>query len=164
MIIYCFFIIVITSTAVYSQSVVIGPDDPNYIANVIEEALQVGEVRDPAQRILLLQQMLEERIEEIELAASENKSEYIPSLVKAYEAILKNIEDTTEQVDEKKKGVNKALEIAEKSTKKHIEILTDLLEKVPSQAKLAIEHAIEVSKTGRNTALNRLKNPRGGGF
>lgn len=53
------FAVGITGTAVWSGAGVVGPDDPDYIANVIEEALQVGGVQDSAERILLLQQMVE---------------------------------------------------------------------------------------------------------
>jgi len=154
-IIFCLFVISITSTAVYSHPAIVGPDDPDYIANVIEEALQVGEVQNPAQRILLLQQMANRRIEEIELMAAKNKPEYIPGLVKAYKVIVQNIEDSIDQVTTEV-GLSKALEAVSNATAKHTEVLKSVLSKVPDQAKLAIEHAIEVSKTGGNTALDRL--------
>lgn len=101
--------------------------------------------------------MLERRIDEIEAIVTENKPEYIPGLTRAYEAILKNIEDTTEQAIGEGRDVSQALEVVERATKKHTEVLTDLLEKIPDQAKSAIEYAIEVSKRGRNTALDRLR-------
>lgn len=157
LIICCLFVLGITGTAVWSGAAVVGPDDPDYIANVIEEAFQVGRVQDPAERILLLQQMLERRIDEIEAMVTENKPEYIPGLARAYEVILKNIEDTTEQAIGDGRDVSDALEAVERATKKHTEVLTNLLDKVPEQAKSAIEHAIEVSERGRNTALDRLR-------
>ena len=45
-IICCLFVLGITGTAVWSGAAVVGPDDPDYIANVIEEAFQVGRVQD----------------------------------------------------------------------------------------------------------------------
>jgi len=53
-----------------------------------------------------------------------------------------------------------ALERVEKATRKHGEILADLLNKVPEQAKPAIEGAMEVSQRGRTTALAKLANAR----
>ncbi len=44
----------------------------------------------------------------------------------------------------------------QKATQKHINVLTGLLGKVPSQAVPHIQHAIDVSKTGQTTALNQL--------
>ena len=152
-IICCLFVVGITGIACWPD--IIGPDDPDYIASLIEEALQVGEVQDPAQRILLLQQMANRRIEEIELMAAENKPEYIPGLVKAYEVIVQNIEDsidqTTVEVD-----LSEALEAVSSGTAKHTEVLEGVWDEVPDEAKSAIEHAIEVSKTGRIVALERL--------
>lgn len=157
-IICCLFVVVgVTGTAAWSDPAVVGPDDPDYIANVIEEALRIGAVQDPAEKILLLQQMLERRIDEIEIVAAENKPGYIPGLVRAYETILTNIEDTAEQATDEGRDVSEALDAVERSTKKHTEVLTALLEKIPDQARSAIEHAIEVSKRGRNTALDRLR-------
>lgn len=156
-IICCLFAVAITGTATWSAAAVVGPDNPDYIANVIEEAFQVGRVQDPAERILLLQQMLERRIDEMKAMVTENKPEYIPGLARAHEAILKNIEDTTEQAISAGRDVSDALEAVERATKKHTEVLTNLLDKVPEQAKSAIEHAIEVSQRGRNTALDRLR-------
>jgi len=156
-IICCLFVVGITGTAVWSDPAVVGPDHPDYIANVIEEALRIGAVQDPAEKILLLQQMLERRIDEIEAMAAESKPGYIPGLVRAYEAILKNIEHTTEQAIGEGRDVSQALEAVEMATKKHTEVLTDLLKKIPDQAKSAIEHAIEVSKRGRNVALDTLE-------
>lgn len=55
------------------------------------------------------------------------------------------------------RDVSQALEAVERAAKKHTEVLTGLLDKVPKQARAAIEHAIEVSERGRNTALDRLR-------
>lgn len=54
------------------------------------------------------------------------------------------------------RDVSKALEAVERYTKKHAQVLANLLGKVPEEARPAIEHAIEVSQRGRNTALDRL--------
>lgn len=50
----------------------------------------------------------------------------------------------------------KALDRVEKATSKHTAVLTDLLNKVPEQARPHIQHAIEVSQKGHNTALANL--------
>ena len=53
-------------------------------------------------------------------------------------------------------GVTRAYDAVEHGTRKHTEVLTDLMEKVPEEARPAIERALEVSQTGRNTALSNL--------
>jgi hypothetical protein len=42
------------------------------------------------------------------------------------------------------------------ATQKHLNVLNGLLDKVPSQAVPHIQHAIDVSQTGQQTALNHL--------
>jgi hypothetical protein len=42
------------------------------------------------------------------------------------------------------------------ATQKHIDVLNGLLSKVPAQAAPHIQHAIDVSQTGQQTALNHL--------
>jgi hypothetical protein len=68
----------------------------------------------------------------------------------------------------REEGVARAYEAVERGTRRHTEVLTDLLGKVPEEARPAIERAIEVSQNGRNTALANLvaiqqgQPPRGG--
>lgn len=53
-----------------------------------------------------------------------------------------------------------AFERVEKATRKHGEVLTGLLDKVPEQARPAIEHAREVSQRGRENAMANLGQAR----
>jgi hypothetical protein len=53
-----------------------------------------------------------------------------------------------------------AFERVEKATRKNGEVLSGLLNKVPDQAKPAIQHALEVSQRGRTTALAKLPDAR----
>jgi hypothetical protein len=53
-----------------------------------------------------------------------------------------------------------AFDRVEKATRKHGEVLADLLNKVPEAARPGIERAIENSKKGRETALERLSQAR----
>ena len=57
-------------------------------------------------------------------------------------------------------GRLEALERVDKATRKHGEVLADLLNKVPDQAKPAIEKAMQVSAHGRETALGNLAQAR----
>jgi hypothetical protein len=53
-------------------------------------------------------------------------------------------------------GMSRAYYAVEQGTRKHTEVLTGLLDTVPEEAKPAIERALVVSQTGRNTALGNL--------
>ena len=54
-----------------------------------------------------------------------------------------------------------AFDRVEKATRKHGEVLSGLLGKVPEQARPHIQHAMEVSQKGRDTALANLQQVRG---
>lgn len=53
-----------------------------------------------------------------------------------------------------------AFDRVEKASSKHTAVLTDLLNKVPEQARPHIQHAIEVSQKGHDTALANLERVR----
>ncbi len=53
--------------------------------------------------------------------------------------------------------LDKAVQDVEQSTQKHVQVLTDLLAKVPPSAKPSIEHAIAVSQRGRNIAVEAVE-------
>jgi len=53
--------------------------------------------------------------------------------------------------------LNKAIQDVEKSTEKHVQVLTNLLAKVPENAKPSIEHAIAVSQRGKNIAVEAVE-------
>ena len=55
------------------------------------------------------------------------------------------------------RDVSEALEAVEGVITTHTEVLTDLLDEVPEQAKEAIERAIEVSQRGQERALEALE-------
>jgi len=122
-IICCLFVVGITGTAVWSHPAVVDPDHREYIAKLIKEALQVGSVQDPVEKILGLLEMAEGRIGEIERMEEKNKPEYIPGLVGAYRTIVRNIEATAKQATGEGIDVTEALEAVERSTKKHTEVL-----------------------------------------
>jgi len=53
--------------------------------------------------------------------------------------------------------LDKAVQEVEKSTEKHVQVLTNLLAKVPASAKPSIEHATAVSERGRNIAAEAVE-------
>ena len=53
----------------------------------------------------------------------------------------------------KNADVDKAMQEVEKSTERHIQVLNNLLAKVPDSAKPSIEHAIAVSQRSKNMAV-----------
>lgn len=56
----------------------------------------------------------------------------------------------------KEEGIARAYEAVNEGTQKHLDVLRDLRDKVPPEARPAIERAWRESQTGRNTALSTL--------
>jgi len=64
------------------------------------------------------------------------------------------------RVEGDESGREEAFERVERATRKHGEVLADLLNKVPEQARPAVERAMEQSQHGRATALQNLERVR----
>ena len=62
----------------------------------------------------------------------------------------------------KEEGIARAYDAVELGTRKHTEVLTDLLDRVPEEARPGIERALQVSQRGRNTALSALSDIKQG--
>lgn len=132
------------------------PDDPLYQAKRQIETAQLNAEIAPLEKATLHTKYAKERLAELKAVVSKGKSEFLESLIKDYGKAIDGAMEEIKKAQTQGKDVSKALEAVEKSTKKHTEILTDLLRKVPEHAKPAITHAIEVSRHGRNRALDVL--------
>jgi len=110
---------------------------------------------DPESDVSFLLQVAEDCIEEISQSTVNNVEE-IEDLVEDYEVIVQDIENSIEEATFET-GLLRAIEAVSSGTANHLEVLQSLLNKVPEEARDAIEHAIEVSQHGRETALNRLQ-------
>jgi len=110
---------------------------------------------DPVDKILVLNEIADAQIEEIKFASG-NKPDEVPGLVRAYEITVQAIQDSSNQITTEV-DLTEVLEVVSAATVKHTEVLKALLDQVPEEAIPAIKHAIEVSTTGRETALDRLQ-------
>jgi len=79
------------------------------------------------------------------------------ALLGEYEAEIDQASIDLREAQAQGRDVSEAIAAVERSTTQHTEVLTGLLEQVPEEAKPAIRQAIEVSRRGRNTALDTLE-------
>ena len=133
------------------------PDDPLYQAKRQMETAQLNAGFDPLEKATLHTRYAKERLAEVKAMISKGKPRFVGGLLKDYEKATGGVLDEINRAQAQGRDVSEALEAVERSTKKHTEVLTDLLDKVPEQAKPAIRHSIEVSKRGRNVALDTLR-------
>lgn len=99
----------------------------------------------------------EARLNRAKAKAEKGEIEDIEEAVKEFE----NQQKFGEEISEITKGLGKDITAVEqlvgKATSIHLEILTEVYEKVPEQAKPAIEKAMEVSVKGHEKAVEALK-------
>jgi hypothetical protein len=132
------------------------PDDPLYKAKREVETAELNARFNSLEKANLHIKYAKERLAEIKALVSKGKLEFVEDLLKDYEKAVIGAMDEINKAQVQGCDVSEALEAVERSTKKHIDVLMELLGKVPEQAKPAIIHAIEVSKQGRNRALDVL--------
>jgi hypothetical protein len=132
------------------------PDDPLYQAKREIETAELNAEFDPVKKAALYTKYAEERLAEIKMMVSKGKPEFVEDLVKDYEEAINGMLEEIKRAQTQGRNIDDALETVEMATKKHIEVLRDILGKVPEQAKSAIAHAIDVSQHGRNQAMQML--------
>jgi DNA-binding transcriptional MerR regulator len=137
------------------------PDSPFYFLEIIVEKIgnffTFGD-KAKAERMLAL---AEERLAEAKKMIEEGKREHAQKAFKRYQAHLQECEKRLERMENKGERIDDVVEKVASVTEKHIAVLERVYERVPDQAKSAILHAMEVSLTGQEKALEALgkKNP-----
>jgi len=132
------------------------PDDPIYLAKRHIETAKLNAKVDPLEKAALHTEFATERLAEAKAMVAKGKPEFVGDLTEDYEEAIAGATNEINRAQSQGKNVSGALEAVERSTKKHTEVLTGLLDKVPENAKPAIQHSIAVSERGRNTALESL--------
>lgn len=125
---------------------------------------EIGEARDRVIRSSAAAEVALERA--LQEAAPEARPALERALGEVRAARGRTLEELTKAQSAAGAGLEgraRAREAVDRGTQVHEQVLTDVLGKVPEQAKPAIEHALEVSKTGRESALGALKGERGEG-
>jgi tetratricopeptide (TPR) repeat protein len=123
----------------------------------LAEEAKLEDVSDPVEKAILYTSYASEKLQQIKSIAPEAKLDSLNELLRDYEDNIAKAMENIGYALRQGKDVSKALEAVEEATNKHIEVLTDLLDKVPEGARGAIRHAIEVSQKGREQALEALR-------
>jgi hypothetical protein len=132
------------------------PDNPFHGFQNFFEQLQLFFAFNPQAKANIHLQFAERRLAEMNLALQENKTDLVHALSQDYENEMNQTE--TEVDNAKGLGQNVtvlAQHVAEETFKHHL-VLQNVLNKVPDQAKFAIEHAINVSSNGHNQAVESI--------
>lgn len=135
----------------------ITPDSPFYFFKVIVEKVKLFVIVDPAKKADLLAELINTKLAEAQAMLEEGKVEDAEKALELYQEYMNEMTDVAGEAAEKGKDLGEVIERVKEAHEKHVEVLTGLLEKVPDQAKDAIEHALEVSQHGQEVCVERLE-------
>lgn len=122
-----------------------------------EEAIgRIGEA-EPVEAAELYLKLAEDRVQKMEEKIRGGRIKEAMELMEEYQ---RELSKSLEMVDRARAAGKDTAEAAEKvalATSKHLEILKEVHDKVPEEAKPAIERSMEVSAMGRERALEALR-------
>ncbi len=134
----------------------IKPDSAFYFFDIVFERIGLFFTFNPEGKIQKALAHAEERLAEAEAVALANKPEAISRAMEEYQSRISLATERAREVDNEDQSEKLLTTIAE-STAKHQEVLAEVHNKVPEEAKKAIEKAIEVSIGGREEVLKHVQ-------
>ena len=136
------------------------PDSPFYFLERIAESIGTfftfGDLKKAERHAILAA----ERLAEARAIAGKGKPELTEKTLERYERQLQNSMARVEKAQAKGENAEKVIEVLARvgqTTSKHLEVLAEVYEKVPEQAKPAIENAMKASVKGHEKAVEALK-------
>lgn len=132
------------------------PDNPFHGFQDFFEQLQLFFTFSPQDKANVHLQLAEKRLAEMNLALQENKTDLVHALSQDYE---NEMNQTNTEIDNAKglgQNVTALAQHVAEETFKHQLILENVLNKVPDEAKFAIENAINASSNGHNQAIESI--------
>lgn len=121
-----------------------------------QEALRALATENPEKAAEIAMKIAEGRVNKAKQAAEKGDAEEAAEAVKEYEKYARFGEEIAAIAQQTGKD-SKVHEIVVKATSIHLTVLEDVLQKIPKEAKEAIQSAIEVSKVGRESAIKALE-------
>ncbi|GEM_PF-2228951 len=126
----------------------ITPDSPLYFLDRLFEALMVSLTFDPAKKAELRLRIAEERLAELQVMKQKNETEKVVELSIEYAEELEEAEKELEEAEKEGKNVTEVELKLRNVTARHIEVLTQVYQEVPEEAKPAILQAINMTALG----------------
>ena len=136
------------------------PDSPFYFLETIAEEIVTFFTFGDLKKAERYAALAAERLAEAKAVVEKGKPELAEKTLKRYERQLNKSIARAEKAMTKGQSAEKVMEVVArvgKATSKHLEVLAEVYEKVPEQAKSAIENAMKVSVKGHKKAVEALK-------
>jgi len=136
------------------------PDSPFYFLETIAEAIGTFFTFGDLKKAERYATLAAERLAETQAVVEKGKPEFAEKTLARYENQLNNGIARAERAQAKGQNTEKVMEVLArvgKTTSIHLEVLAQVYEKVPEEAKPAIENAMKVSVKGHEKAVEVLK-------
>ncbi len=133
------------------------PDSPFYFLETIAEGLVTFFTFGDLKKAERYATLAAERLAEAQAVVEKGKPEFAEKTLVRYEMQLEKSIARAEKAQAKGKNTEQVMTRVGKATSKHLEVLAEVYEKVPEQAKPAIENAMKVSLKGHEKAIEALK-------
>ena len=136
------------------------PDSPFYFLEIIAEGIGTFFTFGDLKKAERYATLADERLAEAQALVAKGKPELAEKTLERYEKQLNKSIARAEKAMAKGKNTEKVIEVLTKvgkTTSIHLEVLAEVYEKVPEQAKPAIENAIKASVKGHEKAVEALK-------
>ena len=136
------------------------PDSPFYFLEIIAEEIVTFFTFGDLKKAERYATLAAERLAEAQAVVEKGKPELAEKTLARYENQLEKSMARVERAESKGENTEKVMEVLTRvgqATSKHLEVLAEVYEKVPEEAKPAIENAMKVSVKGHEKAVEALK-------
>lgn len=132
------------------------PDHPMYdVKTSVESQVESLAPNDTAIAEAKIEQA-EKRLSEMKVMANQNKTNYVNITSGNYSEEMSTLQGFSENISDQNQS-RKINELIANATMNHVEVLSQVYEKVPEQAKKGIGRALNQSVKGHEAAMNNLR-------
>ena len=132
------------------------PDSPFYFLKSWKESIQTFFTFGAENKAKQFLHLAEVRLAEYQKMIEKGKTEIAEKTLEKYEKQLNHALEKAEEAKEGGKDVEELAALIAEKTLKHQEVLVEIFDKVPEQAKTAIQKAIEASKKDSEEAVKAV--------
>lgn len=134
----------------------LAPDGPFYFLDTLGEKIVMFFTFGAEKKAEKALEFAEEKLAEAKAMAEKNKTKAAEKANQKYQKFLGIANQKTQEAKEKGKDIEELAILITEKTLKHQEILAEVFEKVPEEAKEVIQKAIEVSIKGSEEAVQAV--------
>jgi hypothetical protein len=126
----------------------------------VAEQNAVGKKKDPNDRAKEYIKIANQKAVDARKAADRGDAKGLDESLRGHEAAMQGAMRTIHDGESSGQDMSRAWEAVDRGTSKHTEVLTNVLSRVPDQAKPGIQRALDSSQRGHDTALQSLEKAR----